>query len=92
VPNTASAAKRVRQTAKLRAQNIRRKRLIKERIKGVVAAVQKHDAAAAEAEFSKACSALDRIAAKGTIHKNAAARRKSRLAKQIKALKAQRGS
>jgi len=87
VPNTASAKKRVRQTAARNARNLWRKRRVKEQVKGVLTALQAQDVKKAEDEFRKACSVLDKIAATGTIHKNTAARRKSRLSSRILALK-----
>ncbi len=38
-----------------------------------------------QASFRKACQLIDKTASKGVIHKNTAARRKSRLAKRLKA-------
>jgi small subunit ribosomal protein S20 len=87
VPNTASAEKRVRQTARRRARNLWRKRRIKDQTKSFLEAVQGQDAAKAEAEFRKTATLLDKIAATKTIHKNTAARRKSRLNRRLKALK-----
>ncbi|ALP40194.1 30S ribosomal protein S20 [Aeromonas schubertii] len=55
-------------------------------VKKVIAAIASGDKAAAVAAFEKAQPILDRMATKGLIHKNKAARHKSRLAAQIKAL------
>lgn len=85
--NTASAEKRVRQTARRRARNLWRKDRIKEQTKSFLTAVQGQDAAKAEEEFRKTATLLDKIAATKTIHKNTAARRKSRLNRRLKALK-----
>jgi small subunit ribosomal protein S20 len=87
VPNTASARKRVRQSAKRQALNLWRDRRIKTQIKSFLKAVQDQDVAAAETEFRKTCSVLDKIACTKTIHRNTAARRKSRLAARLQALK-----
>jgi small subunit ribosomal protein S20 len=87
VPNTESAKKRVRQSAKRNALNLWRKRRIKTDLGDFLKAVAAGDAAAAEKEMQKAARTLDRIAAKGTIHKNNAARRKSRMAAKVAALK-----
>jgi small subunit ribosomal protein S20 len=87
VPNTASAKKRVRQNVKRRSLNNWRKRQIKSQVKSFLAAVQQEDLPTAEAEYRKTCGLLDRIACTSTIHRNFAARRKSRLARRLNALK-----
>ncbi len=55
-------------------------------IKKVVAAIASGDKEGAQAALAAAAPVLDRMATKGLIHKNKAARHKSRLAAQIKAL------
>jgi len=87
VPNTESAKKRVRQTAKLNARNLWRKRRIKDASGDFLKAVASGDAAAAEKAMRAAARTLDKIAATGTIHKNTAARRKSRMAAKLASLK-----
>jgi small subunit ribosomal protein S20 len=87
VPNTESAKKRVRQSASRNARNLWRKRRIKNDVSGFLKAVASGDAAAAETEMRKAAQTLDKIAATGTIHKNTAARRKSRMAARLASLK-----
>jgi small subunit ribosomal protein S20 len=87
VPNTESAKKRVRQSAKRNALNLWRKRRVKNDLGDFQKAVASGDAAAAEKEMRKAARTLDRIAAKGTIHKNNAARRKSRMAAKLAGMK-----
>jgi small subunit ribosomal protein S20 len=91
VPNSASAAKRVRQSAKRRTLNNWRIRRIKSQVKSFLSAVQDGNASTAEAEYRKACAVLDRIACTGTIHRNAAARRKSRLARKLNAIRGRSG-
>jgi small subunit ribosomal protein S20 len=86
-----SAKKRVRQALKHRARNRARKELIKDQVKAFTAALGSGDATKAEAEFRKTASRLDKVAAKNTIHKNTASRRRSRLAKRLNALKAGAG-
>ena len=86
--HTLSANKRVRQSAKLRELNRDRKRHIRLELKKMTAAISTSDKTAAVAEFKKVQQVLDRVATRGTIHPNTAARRKSRLAKKINALKA----
>ena len=87
MPNTESAKKRVRQTAKRNARNLWRKRRIKDASGDFLKAVASGDAAAAEKAMRAAAKTLDKIAAKGTIHKNNAARRKSRMAAKLASLK-----
>ena len=87
MPNTESAKKRVRQTTKRNARNLWRKRRIKTDVGDFLKAVASGDAAAAEKEMRKAARTLDKIAATGTIHKNTAARRKSRMAAKVAAMK-----
>ncbi len=86
-----SAKKRIRQNTKARARNRARKDLIKQEVKAFTVAVTKGDAKTAETALSKATSRLDKVAAKGTIHKNTAARKRSRLAKRLNALKSGAG-
>jgi small subunit ribosomal protein S20 len=87
VPNTASAKKRVRQNVKRRAVNRWRKVRIKDQVKTFLKAVQEQDVQTAEAEFRKTCGLLDKVATTSTLHRNTAARRKSRLARRLKMLK-----
>lgn len=83
-----SAKKRIRQNVKRKARNRARKEQIKLQVKSFMAALAAHDAPKAEAELSKVASRLDRVASKHTIHKNTAARKRSRLAKRLNAMKA----
>ena len=82
-----SAKKRVRQNEKRRAQNRQRKVLLKDDIKSYTAAITAGDVAKATTELNKVVVRLDRTAAHNTIHKNAAARKRSRLTKRLNALK-----
>ena len=82
-----SAKKRVRQNLKRRARNRARKEQIKEQVKAFNAALTSGDMAKAEAELNKVAQRLDRVASKGTIHKNTAARKRSRLAKRLNAVR-----
>lgn len=54
-------------------------------VRAVRDAAKSGDAEAAQAQFRLACKKLDRAASKNLIHKNAAARSKSRLSKIVKA-------
>lgn len=87
MPNTLSAKKRVRQTARKRSRNRWRKRQIKDQVKSFLDAVQSRNVDEAETEFRKAAAILDKVAGKGAIHRNTAARRKSRLARRLNDLK-----
>jgi small subunit ribosomal protein S20 len=86
VANTVQAKKRARQNDKARAHNASLRSMVRTYIKSVVKAIQSGDAAAAQAAYTTAVPVIDRIADKGIIHKNKAARHKSRLNAQIKAL------
>jgi small subunit ribosomal protein S20 len=87
VAHSLSAKKRVRQNLKRRARNRARKDLIKESVKGFTAALTGGKIADAEKALKKAVQKLDRVAGKGTIHKNTAARKRSRLTKRLNAAK-----
>ena len=84
-----SAKKRVRQNIKRRARNRHRKEVIKDSVKGFTAALSGGDFKKASAALNDAVKRLDKVAAKGTIHKNTAARKRSRLTKRLNA--AQKG-
>ena len=86
--NKKSSKKDLRRTAKKRVRNTAVRSALKTYIKKTrVATKAKNEVVAAEA-LVKAVSALDKAAQNGVIHKNQAARRKSRIAKQANALKA----
>jgi small subunit ribosomal protein S20 len=82
-----SAKKRARQNLKNRAKNRSTKSMLKTEVRKVIATAAGTDKAAAVAEFQVAVQKLDRAAAKGVIHKNAAARKKSRLSAMLKKAK-----
>jgi small subunit ribosomal protein S20 len=86
MPNNASAKKRMRQEQKRRLHNRSIKSLVKTQITKARQAIVAADADA-EASVRAAVSELDRAAKKGVIHRNNAARRKSRLMKQLNATK-----
>ena len=83
-----SSQKRQRQNVKLAARNKARKSVVKSKVRKVRDSIQARDAATAQAAFLDAVKVLDRDANRRTIHPNTAARRKSRLARQLNALKA----
>jgi len=87
-----SARKRAKQSARRRAENRSRRSALRTQLKKVIAAVESGDDAAAQAEFGKAVVALDKAATKGLVHKNEAARRKSRLAARVAAMGAAMGA
>ena len=84
--NTAQARKRARQAEKHRQQNTSQRSELRTVTKKVVAAIGAKDKAGAEAAYKTAVPVLDAMARKGLIHKNKAARHKSRLSGHIKAL------
>ena len=83
-----SAKKRMRQNIRRRGRNRWRKEQVKQAIRAFEEALRRGDKAGASDQLKVVYKRLDRVAAKGTIHKNAAARKKSRLAKKLNALKA----
>ena len=85
MPHTASAAKRLRKAEKRKAQNRLIAKSIKKKRKDVAEALTGGDAAKTAESAKVVQQALDRAADKGYIHKNKAARLKSRLAKKVKA-------
>jgi small subunit ribosomal protein S20 len=88
VAHSLSAKKRIRQSIKRRARNRARKELIKDQTKAYLAALASGNVAKAETELRKTVSRLDKVAAKHTIHKNNASRKRSRLTRRLNALKA----
>jgi small subunit ribosomal protein S20 len=84
--NTAQARKRARQSEKRRQHNAALRTAFRSAVRKVRKAIAAGDKALAERLLSAATGTLDRIADKKVIHKNQAARHKSRLAAQIKAL------
>ena len=77
--NSAQARKRARQAEKNRQQNASHRSMMRTHIKNVVKAIDAGDKSAAEAAYKAAIPVIDRMAGKGLIHKNKAARHKSRL-------------
>lgn len=84
--NIASAKKRARQSEKNRAQNTAQRSMVRTTIKKVVKALEAKNKDLAVAAYTDMVPVLDRYADRGLIHKNKAARHKSRLNAQIKAL------
>jgi len=84
--NIKSAKKRALQSEKRRQHNASRRSMTRTSLKKILVAIASGDKAAAQTAYSAAVPLIDRMATKGLIHKNKAARHKSRLAAQIKAL------
>lgn len=84
--NTAQARKRARQSVERNKHNSSLRSMLRTAIKRVRQAVDTGDKAAAAAVLQKATSVIDRVADKNIIHKNKAARHKSRLSAAVKAL------
>jgi small subunit ribosomal protein S20 len=84
--NTAQARKRARQSEQRRQHNASLKSALRSAIKKVKKAIAAGDKTAATRVFAESTAIVDRIADKRIIHKNKAARHKSRLAQQIRAL------
>ena len=84
--NTKQARKRVRQAEKHRLHNASRRSMLRTYIKRTEHAIEAKELEAAREAFKSVVPIIDRLAQKGLIHKNAAARHKSRLNARIKAL------
>ena len=86
--NSPQARKRARQAEKLRRHNASLRSLVRTVLKKVVAAIDAGDAETAKTAYTEAVPVIDRMADKGILHKNKAARHKSRLNARIKAISA----
>ena len=84
--NSAQARKRARQAEKRRQRLAGQRSMMRTYIKNVIKAVAAGDAEAAQAAYQKAVPVIDKSAGKGLIHKNKAARHKSRLSQHVRAL------
>ena len=84
--NTKQAKKRVRQAEKHRAHNASMRSMLRTHIKKVHTAIATGDKKASEMQLQAATPVIDRMASKGIIHRNKAARHKSRLTAQIRKL------
>lgn len=84
--NTASARKRIRQTAKRTERNQARKSRMRTFVKKVEAACATGDKTVAQEALRVAQPEMQRAATKGVVHRNTVARKLSRLAARIKAL------
>jgi small subunit ribosomal protein S20 len=88
VANIKSAAKRAKQAEVRRKHNIALKSKMRTTIKKVIKAIDGGDAVSADEQYKLAVPEIDRLAGKGLIQANKAARHKSRLNKAIKELRA----
>jgi small subunit ribosomal protein S20 len=84
MPITQSAKKALRGSAKKKAVNDRRKKVVKETIKNIEKLVKEKKVPEAKKLLSKAYSAIDKAAKKGVLKKNTASRKKSRLSRITK--------
>jgi small subunit ribosomal protein S20 len=88
VANIKSAIKRARQNIKLRQHNASARSMLRTYIKNVLKAVETGNRETATTAYAKAQPVIDKAAGKGLIHKNKAARLKSRLVARVKAMSA----
>ena len=86
--NSPQARKRARQSDKRRGHNASQRSMVRTYIKRVQSAVASGDHEAASAALTSAIPVIDRMADKGIMHKNKAARHISRLHSAVSALKA----
>ncbi|HSC91614.1 MAG TPA: 30S ribosomal protein S20 [Gaiellaceae bacterium] len=83
MPNIQQQKKRVRIAARQRLENLRYRSTIKTLSKRLETAVEDGDASGVETEHRSLVRLIDRAAAKGAIHRNAAARKKSQAARLV---------
>lgn len=84
--NSSQARKRARQADKRRAHNQGRRSMMRTSLKKALAAIESGNREEAEALYKSASSALDIAAKNGLIHRNKAARHKSRMNAQIRVM------
>ena len=84
--NIKSAKKRAKQTVVRNQRNSAQRSQLRTAVKKVLKALDANDAAGAEAAYAVAQPLLDRFSSRGLIHKNKAARHKSRLTARIRAI------
>ncbi|MDF2725590.1 MAG: ribosomal protein [Paenibacillus sp.] len=89
MPNIKSAIKRVKTNDKRRLQNASQRSALRTAVKTFENAAATQNVESAKEALITASKKLDKAVTKGLIHKNAAARKKSRLAKQLNSLSAQ---
>ena len=84
--NTAQAKKRAKQAEKSRVRNAGQRSNLRTFVKKVIAAVNAGDKEKAQAAYKTVVPIIDSAVNKGIVHKNKAARGKSRLSAKIKAI------
>jgi small subunit ribosomal protein S20 len=84
--NIKSAIKRIRTSEKRRVRNAAARSTLRSAVKSARTALEGGQADQARETLHRTIQALDKAATKGVIHRNAAARRKSRLTRQLNAL------
>lgn len=84
--NSAQARKRARQAVKRREHNAGMRSMFRTYVKKVVYAIEAGDKAKAEDAYKEAVPVIDSICNKGLIHRNKAARHKSRLNQRIRSM------
>ncbi len=87
--NSPQSRKRVRQAETRRRRNVNKKSMVRTYINKVRYAIARGDAEAAEAGLDQAIPIIDRMASRGIMHKNKAARHKSRLSAALRDMQAQ---
>jgi small subunit ribosomal protein S20 len=87
--HSSSAKKRIRRSEDQKALNRWRKQRFRSGIKSFRETILHGTVQEAETSFSALCKVIDQVAAKGSIHKNTAARYKSRLASRLHVKKVQ---
>jgi len=90
VANLASAKTRIKQNERNRIRNRARKNMLKTETRKFEDALQAENLDSAKQIFAQVTKKIDQIAAKGTLHKNTAARKKSRLAKRLNAAQSEK--
>jgi small subunit ribosomal protein S20 len=85
MPNSPSAAKRLRQGTKRRLHNRIAKKVVKTSMKKTLQDVAAKDLDKAEVDFRAAVAKIDKAGARRVLHPNTAARRKSKLAREYAA-------
>jgi small subunit ribosomal protein S20 len=88
MPNIKSAIKRVKTNDSKRVQNLTVRSTMRTTVRNAEAALAGDNTETAKVALLTAAKKLDKAASKGIIHKNAAARKKSRLAKRLNSLNA----
>lgn len=84
--NIQSAKKRARQAIVRRTRNVGERSMMRTYIKRVYYAIEAGDKSSAETAYKEACPIIDRMSGKGLIHANKAARHKSRMNRNIRAM------